>query len=82
MNQLKSTFHRNVPTIHQSYNGGSVIPLPPIYAPTINQLLPGAGRMFKALYDRSEVPLVGAWGVFARNVWKNLKDVVLRCVCV
>ena len=28
--------------------------LAPLYGPTMNQLLPGASRMFKALWDRSE----------------------------
>jgi len=29
--------------------------LPPIYVPTVNQLLPEAGRMFKALWDCSDI---------------------------
>ena len=31
-----------------------IIILPPLYVPILNQLSPGAGRMFKALWDRCD----------------------------
>ena len=54
--------------------------LPPIYVHTVDQLLPGTGRMVKALWDRSEtwvMPHVLVWMIMIAFIPSNSSQTLL-----